>query len=243
MTEQELLLSSSVSDSTIGMAGAIFVLSAEQFNVSRSRFVQNTGCRGGGALRVMIADLPSRDRRTFSVNISQCHFLDNAAFCGEQPDALRHSFDPRFALLGGAIMYEALNEIDVLWTVERSHFFRNRARAGGAISLQTVPLSLARHRVISSTFEENRGLIAGGSILGLSAHVILISSNITRSRALNGGGILAWQSAQLEILPNLSDPFDLSYIEGCESIYGSGISADAAGLISVDLSHCVMSQG
>ena len=223
--ESELLQTPNQKLATVGMGGAVFAHSPNKFKMLRCTFAQNKGCRGGGAMRVSHEDLPAMQNATFVFNVSESVFENNTAFCNDLNDVFRFS-RTRFARLGGAILYESQADINSNWTLDRTELRNNVAWSGGALSIQSVPLSVAQHRIASCTFEENHAVIAGGGLVAIRAQVVMLSTTIQKSRALAGAGITLWSASSLFTLPNPLNASRPTIIENCESIYGAGISAD-----------------
>ena len=213
---------------TDGMGGAIAALNPAHLLVHRCQFANNTGHRGGGGMAVV------HDRRfgvghTSAFNISRSLFVDNRGFYGEQPDGLAYVLGGRNGFYGGAIVYESLADIHVEWTVVNVRFVRNRARSGGALAIQSVPLATANHTVVSCVFDGNVGLASGGGILIQSANVVVMSSRIANNRAIYGAGINVIRAASLVIARNPQDPSALTYIENGAATFGGAIFAETIG--------------
>ena len=213
---------------TDGMGGGIAALNPAELLVHRCQFVNNTGHRGGGGMAV-VHDRLYPLARIFTFSISRSVFVDNRGFYGEQPNGLTYALGGQNGYYGGAIMYESLADIQVDWTIANVRFVRNRARSGGALSIQSVPLATANHTVVSCVFDANIGLASGGGILIQSATVVILGSRIANNRAIYGAGINVIREAFIVIARDPQNPSALTYIENGVATFGGAIFAETIG--------------
>ena len=231
LSEEELLDAKNETLRTAGMGGAIFVHRPVGFSIRASSFVNNTACRGGGAVGAFHA-MPSSEMNTsFAFSIVESVMQGNVAYCGSQEDALNFDLLGREVHYGGAVMYESLDGSLIAWLLANTSFVGNRARVGGALSIRSAFVSTVEHNLTSCTFDENVALRIGGSVVVHAARLRVMSTDIRNSRSIYGGGLAIWQTSSATFSPNPVNSSATSSIEGNVGIFGGGILLSNGGRV------------
>ena len=213
-----------------GMGGAVFAYDPARLYVNATNFTDNSGCQGGGAMIVVQAAAGAANNGTHSFNISHALFEGNAAYC-DAKDASRLNDYYNQMYHGGALMQESSDAMVHDWTIIHSEFRQNRAALGGAISFLSRLRSDVEQSVISCSFIENDGLVAGGAILLDATRLKIMGTEIRKSRSVFGGGLVVRRNAFLTIVQDPEYPAanSSSIIEGNIGVYGGGMFVDSGG--------------
>ena len=231
LSEEELLVTKNETLKTSGMGGAIFVHRPVGFSIRASSFVNNTACRGGGAVGAFHVMLSSETNTSFAFSIVDSVMERNVAYCGSQEDAFNFDLLGSEVHYGGAVMYVSLDGSPNAWLLANTSFVGNRARVGGALSIRSAFASTVEHDLISCTFDENVALRIGGSVIVHSAHLRVMSTIIRNSRSIYGGGLTIWQTSSVVFSPNPVNTSALSSIESNVGSFGGGILLSNGGRI------------
>ena len=214
---------------TAGRGGAIYASNIAQLRIKQSHFTKNVACEGGGAIAALNVERLSSSNLSHPFSIDDGTFLENEAFCGPQPDALRLLFIRRFQhRIGGALRFEALNDESLGWRIKNSSFLGNRAHSGGAVCLiSTSDVSATEHTIESSVFDSNIALARGGAIAIHRIRLTVKRSNITNGRSVVGGGVYSISASRVTFIEDTDDPSVDSVIEGNVAVGGGGINSDS----------------
>ena len=215
---------------TAGRGGAIYASNIAQLRIKQSDFTKNVACEGGGAIAALNVERLSSSNLSHPFSIDDGTFLENEAFCGPQPDALRLSYYRRglYHRIGGALRFEALNDESLGWRIKNSSFLDNRAHSGGAVCLiSTSDVSATEHTIESSVFDSNIALARGGAIAINRIRLTMQRSNITNGRSVVGGGVYSISASRVTFIEDTDDPSVDSVIEGNVAVGGGGINSDS----------------
>lgn len=203
-----------------GTGGAIKASRISSLQIQDCRFIDNRGCRGGGALDIQAAGLIIGSV-PFVLNISSTLFRRNSAFCSQ-------TLAPRFTnelgssvSSGGALFYKSVDNLDLQWIIQGSAFQRNYATTGGAIYIQSSSGQV--HRISTTNLTRNEAVIRGGGAFITGTQVILTGVIIRDNLAGNGGGLAAYYGAHIksQLLDQDSNFSTLFYHN--KAIYGGGM--------------------
>ena len=230
--QMEMVATPDASNETVaayGFGGAIYAFCPYRVTIDASTFERNVGCYGGGAIAVANAALDVAHNRRTSFHLSNSHFESNVAYCGSQKNALMFELVGRNPHRGGAFLYEHLDDSRVEWTLSNSTFYRNRARTGGGLLVQSTVVPLFAHNISSCVFDENSALVSAGGFGAITARINMMNTTVRNSASVYAGGILAWRGAFFSSLAHPADPEAVSIVEGNIGIYAGGIYSDTGG--------------
>ena len=231
IAEEPFMANGSETRRIFGTGGAILARSLLSIDIRASVFSENTGCQGGGAVSVLDRGGGESDTdfdRVFFV--SDTVFQDNVAFCRSQRDALNVDvFFEHDGERGGALAYEAMDDLAATWRLKDSLFLGNRAVVGGAMYFRGMGNSAADSRITACQFDRNAAIVSGGSLCLMAVHMTISRSRFRRSRSIFGGIILSAGPTLLKTERDPDDPEAVTVLEEAYAYYGGAIASNSGG--------------
>ena len=215
-----------------GMGGAIFAHTPLSINIQTSVFVENTGCRSGGAMGVLHHAIGAEGQSIPAFAVSDSTFQENVAYCGSQTDALDSIFYGCDCTRGGAVVYKASYEALGSWTFSNSSFIGNRALTGGAMDLRSLGSSLSEHRIVSCRFVDNVAMRSGGALYLTGSQVTMVGSLFGNNRAMYGGSIMSYGPTSLKTERDPDNPDAMTICENSLAFFGGAMFLFEGGSLS-----------
>ena len=215
-----------------GMGGAIFAHTPLSIDIRTSVFVENTGCRSGGAMGVLHHTVGAEGQSIPAFVVSDSTFQENVAYCGSQTDALDSVFYGCDCTRGGAVVYKASDEALGSWTFSNSSFIGNRALTGGAMDFRGLGNSHSEHRIVACRFVDNVAMRSGGALYLRESRVTIVGSLFSSSRAIYGGSILSYGPTSLKTERDPDNPDAMTICENSLAFFGGAIFSYEGGSLS-----------
>ena len=160
-----------------GTGGALYVAGISGNNLSDANFTQNSASNDGGSIYWTSSDAFVKD-----ININGSSAVDGGAIYwnGDNSKLDTLTFSDSYVLQYGGIMYVSGLGVNV----SNANFTDSSAVNGGAIYWTGHDGNLE-----NVTFDKNNVSLRGGALYNIGNNLVLINSNFTNNKAIEGGAI------------------------------------------------------